>query len=303
MTPNYLYKYINFESPSVKNTDEIFKAKMEKIKKCFENREIWYPKTSNLNDLFECLPCFYKFKYNEKNIEKAVSNLTDSEFHIIKKLLNIPNKDVLLEKLKTPRLLYNNKIKHRIKVPDKINEAFDYIHQVIFIELLKTLYLEKYRNIGILSLTENFLDLKMWAHYAGNSRGICLEFERNESNRLGSQSTQIVKYEKHRRKVSFHDRFDSKFFSSIIFTKSDIWQDETEWRDWVDIGNKAYSFPGKVTKVFFGLDCHDKTKELIADIFGNNIDYEDVVLDDDTFSIRSDQGIRHRISQIDLKRD
>ena len=138
----------------------------------------------------------------------------------------------------------------------------------------------------------------MWAHYGGNSTGICLEFERNPNNILGSESTRAVTYVTKRIKIMLHDRH--KRIEEILKTKSHIWRYEKEWRNCQEEGDKAYPFPGKVRRIFFGLNCHKKTVELTKNIFGTEVDYEEIMLGDD-YSLTTDHGLRHSLSQVDLK--
>ena len=70
----------------------------------------------------------------------------------------------------------------------------DFIHQSVFIGALAAIFSVDLSNIGVLSLTEDPFNLRMWAHYGGNSTGICLEFERTSTNTLGSKSTKKVNY-------------------------------------------------------------------------------------------------------------
>ena len=45
---------------------------------------------------------------------------------------------------------------------------------------------KKLKGFGILSLAEDEKDLLMWSHYADDHKGVCIEFERNDSNELGN---------------------------------------------------------------------------------------------------------------------
>lgn len=174
----------------------------------------------------------------------------------------------------------------------------DFIHQPIFVGYLKALFSTIISSIGLLSLTEDPLNLKMWAHYGGNSTGICLAFDRNPNNILGSKSTRKVKYMTKRPKITLHDRHNR--IEEIIFTKSYILKYEKEWRTYQEEGDKSYPFPGKLRRILFGLNCHHDTVELTKNIFGTNVDYEDIYIGRD-YTIRSDKGLKHPISQVDLK--
>lgn len=264
-----------------------------KRQSCFENGEIWYPQADKLNDPYECNPDFELLTNDEGELELAVNSLTSNELNSIKKRVSISGKEELLELLKTPNVLNLGSF-----LPTKPIFSFDFVHQIVFAAYLSAKFSNSISKIGILSLTENPLNLRMWAHYGGNSTGICLEFERNPSNILCSDRTKKVKYVKKRLKVVLHDRF--KAIDDLVFTKSHIWKYEKEWRNYQNEGDKAFSFPGKILKVIFGLNCHDDTKQLIKSIFGTEIDYEEIILGGD-YTLMSDCGFKHSISKVDLR--
>jgi len=194
--------------------------------------------------------------------------------------------------LKTPNVL------NHTGFATKRNFPTDFVHQSVFVGYLEALFSINISSIGVLSLTENPFNLRMWAHYGGNSTGICMEFKRNSNNILGSKRTRRVDYVEKRPKILLHDRKNR--IEEIIYTKSHIWCYEKEWRTCQEEGNKAYPFPGKVCRIFFGLNCHEDTVELTKNIFGTNVIYENISIGEN-YSIQSDHGLRHSISQVELK--
>ncbi len=282
-----LYKYIPFEAPTVGANGEI----ELKRQKCFENGEIWYPRAGNLNDPYDCYPQFL-LPVNE--IENIVHSLTEEEFIFIKDKNGVSTKEKLIEILKTPYGSNLSFMTPRSKLPT------DFLHRSIFFATISALSSYYISNIGILSLTENPFDLRMWAFYGGNSKGICLEFARNPENDLGSETPQPVTYVTERPQVQFHERHLKK--DEIITTKFEAWEYESEWRHWKQEGDKSYPFPGDVKKIIFGLNCHDTTINLVKQIFGKNIEYEEIALNKD-YSIRTDCGLKHSISKLDLSQD
>lgn len=289
-----LYKYIPFNAP-LNDSDTIQNNRQS----CFEKGEVWFPKPSKLNDPFECSPYFKNFEYDDQDIEEAVSSLSNGELKAIGSMTGIGHKKELLSLLKTPNAFDFTGFSKKTKLPNnfKYQSVFDFIHQIVFVEYLKTIFSTSISNIGVLSLTEDPFNLRMWAHYGGNSTGICMEFGRNSSNILGSKSTKHVEYVKKRPKIMFHDRKNR--IKEIIYTKSHIWCYEKEWRTCQAEGDKAYPFPGKVRRILFGLNCQEDTVELTKNIFGKNVIYENITMGEN-YSIQSDHGIWHSISQVEL---
>ncbi len=282
-----LYKYIPFKAPSLPDSG----ALQLKRQSCFENGEIWYSQANNLNDPFECNPDFELPVSDEKKMEEVVNSLTKFELKIIESKTGINGKKSLLKHLKTPNAMNLKRFSPSGRIP------IDFIHQSVFLGALSAIFSVSLSSVGVLSLSEDPLNLRMWAHYGGNSTGICLEFQRTTENILGSDSTRKVNYVKTRPKILLHQRH--KNIREIITTKSYIWKHEREWRDIKPEGDKLCPFPGKVQKVIFGLNAHTETKKLIKNIFGSDVEYEEISLGSD-YSLNTDCGLNHAMSQVKL---
>jgi len=290
MDTQSLFKYISFCAPEVVSAENMQEKYLQEMRvKGFENGEIWYPKASNLNDPYECYP---DFVLNEEDIEQIVDSLTPEEFIFIKRKSKVDSKKKILKAWKTPDL---------IRIPAIAGTpviSTEFIHRPLFLAIISALSTHYLSKIGILSLTTNPLDVRMWAHYGGNSTGICIEFERTGENALGSKSTLPVTYAKFRKKFNFHERHSRK--EEIITTKSVAWSDEEEWRHWEDQGDKLYPFPGKILRVMFGLNCNPNTIEITKSIFGKDVDFEEVLLGSD-YTLSTDKGLRHSLSRVEIK--
>lgn len=282
-----LYKYIPFKAPSLPDPDHLQAQRQS----CFENGEIWYPQANKLNDPFDCNPDFDLPVSDEEKLEKVLNSLTNSELKIIESKTGIASKKDLLNVLKTPDAMKLSRFTSE-KIP------FDFIHQSVFLDALSAVFSINLSSIGVLSLTKDPLNLRMWAHYGGNSSGICLEFQRTKDNTLGSESTKQVTYVKTRPKILFHKRHEN--IIEMITTKSHIWGYEKEWRDLKPEGDKPYPFPGKVQKVIFGLNSHKETKKLTKNILGSDVEYEEISLGTD-YTLTTDCGFNHALSQVELE--
>lgn len=281
-----LYKYIPFQAPALPDSGTL----QQKRQTCFENGEIWYPQANKLNDPFDSNPDFELPVSDEQKMEAVVNSLTELELKIIEEKTGIPSKEALLKVLKTPDAM-------KLKGSPSGSIPNDFIHQSLFLGAISAIFSVSLSNVGVLSLSEDHLNLRMWAHYAGNSTGICIEFQRTRENILGSESTRKVNYVKSRPKILLHQRHES--INEIITTKSYSWEFEREWRDIKPTGDKPYPFPGKVQKVFFGLNAHMETKKVIKNIFGSEVEYEEISLGSD-FSLQTDCGLNHAMSKVEL---
>ncbi|MFT5674337.1 MAG: hypothetical protein ACI808_000252 [Paraglaciecola sp.] len=95
---------------------------------------------------------------------------------------------------------------------------------------------------GVISLSETYDNLLMWAHYAGEHKGIVVEFEIDESEPLSTfllsdvppSSDSFFDRVKYRKSRSFPHEFDENHISVVgkhyYLTKSDEWIYEKEHR-------------------------------------------------------------------------
>lgn len=284
MTPSSLYKYIPFCAPKIALDKKLQRRRI----KCFENGEIWYPKASKLNDPYECSPDFILVA---DDIDLIVDSLTEEEFIFIKDRNGVSTKENLIRVLKTPNVIKLPVLSKQPTIPT------DFIHRSLFFAIISALSSHYLSTIGVLSLTDNPFDLKMWAHYGGNSTGVCVEFQRNSENVLGSESTKSVSYLTERPQIKFHERHLRQ--EEIVTSKSKEWEYEQEWRHWRKNGDKPYPFPGKIVRVIFGLNCHPATIEIIKGIFDDAVGFEEIVLGKD-YSMTTDCGLKHSLSKVNI---
>lgn len=122
-------------------------------------------------------------------------------------------------------------------------------------------------NMGVLSLCEDYRNILMWSHYADEHRGICIEFERTNSNFLGdSDMTKPVKYLKSYPKIRAIDFMTPSSVSinqKMLWTKSNDWEYEREWRMISEIGNKIFPIPAKITSIIFGIRASQRSIDII----------------------------------------
>lgn len=138
-------------------------------------------------------------------------------------------------------------------------------------EYLQEIYNEVFSQIGIFCVSAKGDSTQMWAHYADNHQGICLEFNAE----LLTKSLGLMK------KVHYNDTPNSihsgfanmteKETIALFCSKQKEWEYEHEYR-FIKPGSDMkiqteYSFQKEALKaVYFGLECSEENKELYRQI-------------------------------------
>ncbi len=92
--------------------------------------------------------------------------------------------------------------------------------------------------VGVYCLSETNDNILMWSHYSNGHKGFCLEFNLNSYLSRAMK----VKYQKKYPALEFtgNEDQDKIFFDALLFTKSDFWCYEKEWRVIEPMGSGAY---------------------------------------------------------------
>lgn len=187
--------------------------------KILENHSVWFATFDQFNDPFDCAMQISE-QYTKEDWQRYLNSL-GVEFLLRNDIVEdvMANHDVALKMLKES------------------------------IEGIKS-------QVGILCLSDRNDNLSLWAHYADNHRGVCLEFDL-----LADPETFSMP-----KKVSYDDAFpminylqDPSKVMDALFHKSKDWQVEGEYRiiKFKQTGLKKIR-PESLTKVILGLRC-DKT--------------------------------------------
>ncbi len=119
--------------------------------------------------------------------------------------------------------------------------------------------------IGILSLSEDADNEILWFRYGDEGKGICLEFELNQSEHLLK-----VIYAESRPKLKLSDLMISedaeKIFKDVLRTKTSKWINENEWRYFAREGNTKFNFLGYITGIRFGRMASQEDKCRIMEL-------------------------------------
>ncbi len=117
---------------------------------------------------------------------------------------------------------------------------------------------------GCICFTRDPICVQMWAHYAADHSGYCIEYYRPSSFLLSAYCKPVL-YRRQMPEIENIKRIDKLFW-----TKSEAWEYEAEWRLQY-IRADAHTDPGllKPNGVIFGLRTPDSTKQLIRSGAGN----------------------------------
>ncbi|MFH1805213.1 MAG: DUF2971 domain-containing protein [Pseudomonadota bacterium] len=124
-----------------------------------------------------------------------------------------------------------------IKVPKTPKEATEYLRKEIYdnknslFEYQKNVVTKMHEKVGILSLSDSFDIIPLWAHYARNRAGFAVIFDNLDKAFLGDDtgSLNIIK------PVEYLDEltgmtFDPTTQDRLFFSKRSAWSYEREWR-------------------------------------------------------------------------
>lgn len=113
---------------------------------------------------------------------------------------------------------------------------------------------------GCVSLSSDPVCVQMWAHYAAQHSGICIQYRRADSYLLTSKNCQPMSY---RGTTPVVEALDDSIHH-IFWSKFDAWEYEREWRLMYPRAN-AYLAPGLLVPsgVIFGVRTTTETKELL----------------------------------------
>ena len=196
--------------------------KLKNALHCLENDYLWMSKAEELNDPFESSLIM---DHNEISRAFFTGNLFRNEFK--KKFhYNFPEDDIEKiknspEPFKTFVTICNNRGIPVTEIPEKFYE-----------ETTKNWkeYLTKMDEfIRICSFGTSYESLLMWAHYADNHKGICIEYDFINCSDM-RVFMQPVYYSNKRSSVNSIP--DMNLYSKIIasISKSEDWKYEKEWR-------------------------------------------------------------------------
>jgi len=119
----------------------------------------------------------------------------------------------------------------------------------------------------------------MWAHYGGNHKGICIEYDKDKHP---FNLCQRVKYVNDVYVIKISDLKDYKTqptnYEDVFIRKNSIWSYEKEWRLIYKANEAVGYFPDAIKAITFGFFCDEESIDEIKKSTSHlNIKYYKVV--------------------------
>lgn len=199
-----------------------------------ENGQLWFSHQNELNDPYDCkyalsdsfLISFLKKSASETLIEfqKAIPQFKDvSQDEFFEKMLPI----------------------------FKTNDWMSGFYNMLFGGLM---------GWSVSCFTTNPLNELMWAHYADNNKGVCLEFDLSKTPDLHEKLHQVI-YDD-----TFPEINSTDELPKALLTKRTAWKMEDEWRILTNIkGVKSFN-KESLTAIYFGYNVSKQTIDSIKKI-------------------------------------
>ena len=138
---------------------------------------------------------------------------------------------------------------------------------------------EDMKKMGVVSFVEINNSMLMWSFYSDGHKGVCLGFERNDTNELGNWDYCVpVRYHQDNEMPALMplDLAKHELVTEILITKSHDWRHEREWRLLSRKSDVALAYPGRLRRVVFGINTEVGHRRRIREILGDTVDYFEV---------------------------
>lgn len=221
----------------------------------------------------------YKYRSGNEFLDRDLKSLVENYFFApIAENLNDPCETlVYADKIKQQTKLFNRLIGNKVKLDD--------FHDVL------DGFIKNKQKLGIYSLSKTFSDELLWAHYANNHTGFCIEYDYEtllEQVTFCNFYPLNVEYSEEPPQIEIDDVYsndDKQIFKKIAGTKSTCWAYEEELRIITDkSGEQDYNFSA-VTAIYFGFRMPEKDRDKIMfALKGRNITYYQITLKEKSYS-------------------
>jgi hypothetical protein len=228
-----------------------------------QNGKLWFSSPDKFNDL------------DDSRLRGVVNlNLSDEEYQSIIKAFDLIQN---IDKFKHPfdeQLL--EELKNYINASAKTSDLFNSLNDSAFINKL-SFFLRAHFGICCF-FSDNIANPLMWAHYADNHKGFCIEYE-YDANQDVSQKIHEVVYASQlpiftARELLFAPEESA---TRILTTKNLIWHYEKEWRFVLakTKGKSALPKNMKPSKIIQGIRCCEESSQKLKLLAKNlNIDLQ-----------------------------
>lgn len=110
-------------------------------------------------------------------------------------------------------------------------------------------YIDATKRLGIFSLSESNNNILMWAHYADNHTGICIEFDVSQQGSVFS-GIQKINYSDKLPHIK-RNQNETEILMQGLLNKTSDWSYEAEWR-LINCANKYYQLRNEIITVIVG---------------------------------------------------
>jgi hypothetical protein len=153
-------------------------------------------------------------------------------------------------------------------------------------------YEKEFHKLGVVCFSKANNSILMWTHYSDQHKGICLEFALKNGQSIVNAGFHKIEYTKKYPAINFEKVWckDGESLAEILWTKSEEWDYEREFRLIIRSGGKLIDYPPQLqlSGIIFGFRTSKKNKKLIKDIFkGKDINFQQIQLVDEEFRLEA----------------
>lgn len=239
------------------------------------NNRIYYSNPLQFNDPFDCK--MYGIKFSEESVERFMRERFERGMALVEKMQ--PRTVPLPKEVKSVFLEESIK-KSRSKTLEECVQVIQGLHDLV----------EK--EIGVLCLSSDPMNILMYSHYADRHRGVCMEFTLQQDNIFNPEQ---VRYVRDFPSLDFglsHD-VNKALAVTLVATKSEVWEYEQEYRSLRGGGAGIVEIPDNyLSGIIFGCAASDETVQAVMDVVkqsGKNIKLSKAVKSDSSFSLTMEQ--------------
>jgi hypothetical protein len=204
----------------------------------FSGSQVWWAPAADLNDPFECCPCF-----TYQGTEEEIFALIVTGF-----------------RKRNPQATHKQALGAATEVYRERRHCAAGFWEAMTAQVIGDLR----SKIGLYCLAEGPDSILMWSHYALDHKGYCLEFEANDQTVVFGEA-QKVQYSELYPHVDFFNTPNDIQVDRIFLTKHSGWAYEQEWRI-IDHqrGLGLRDYPAQLLKtVIFGLRMPEANRDQI----------------------------------------
>ena len=145
-------------------------------------------------------------------------------------------------------------------------------------------------NMGVYSMSKRKKNRLMWAHYADQFRGFCLEYTFDDSSYANLIKVDYVAVDQ---TPAIDDSHNSMaLIQGAARQKVRDWKYEKEYRWVVEYGDRYYDRPVPITGVIFGSHCNPEDITTIKELLGAAVNVRYVNMTPKSFGLTIDDDVR-----------